>query len=75
MVTHDFAEAYRLADRIVVYERGRVMQAAPSAELLWQPASEAVARIMGMRNVLRGTVIKATPDRIQLRWRGQTWRR
>jgi ABC-type Fe3+/spermidine/putrescine transport system ATPase subunit len=71
LVTHDFAEAYRLADRIVVYDRGRVIQAAPRAELLWQPASEQVARILGVRNLLRGTVVKATPDRIQLRWRGQ----
>src|SRR5207244_3745975 len=72
VVTHDFTEAYRLADRIVVYESGRVIQSAPRAELLWQPASEAVARIMGLRNVLRGTVVKATPERIQLSWRGQT---
>ncbi|MGH7388290.1 MAG: ABC transporter ATP-binding protein [Candidatus Rokuibacteriota bacterium] len=71
VVTHDFSEAYRLADRVVVYEGGRVIQAAPRSELLWQPASEAVARIMGIRNILRGAVVKATPDRIQLRWRGQ----
>jgi molybdate transport system ATP-binding protein len=71
VVTHDFTEAYRLADRIVVYDAGRVVQSAPRSELLWQPASESVARIMGIRNVLRGTVVKATPDRIQLRWRGQ----
>ena len=71
VVTHDFTEAYRLADRIVVYDAGRVVQSAPRAELLWQPASESVARIMGVRNILTGTVIKATPDRIQLRWRGQ----
>jgi len=49
VVTHDFTEAYRLADRIVVYER-----------------------IMGLANVLRGTVVKATPERIQISWRGQT---
>jgi molybdate transport system ATP-binding protein len=72
IVTHDFSEAYRLGDRIVVYEGGRVVQSAPRAELLWQPASESVARIVGIRNVLHGTVLKATPDRIQLRWRGQT---
>jgi molybdate transport system ATP-binding protein len=70
VVTHDFTEAYRLADRIVVYENGRVIQAAPRSELLWQPASEAVARIMGLSNVLRGTVVKAMPDRIQILWRG-----
>jgi molybdate transport system ATP-binding protein len=71
LVTHDFTEAYRLGDRIVVYDAGRVVQAAPRSELLWQPASESVARIMGIRNVLHGSVVKATPDRIQIRWRGQ----
>jgi len=71
LVTHDFTEAYRLGDRIVVYENGRVIQAAPRAELLWQPASERVAGIVGIRNVLRGTVLKAMPDRIQFRWREQ----
>jgi molybdate transport system ATP-binding protein len=72
VVTHDVTEAYRFGDRVVVYEGGRVIQSAPRAELLWQPASETVARIIGVRNVLHGIVIKATPDRIQLRWRGLT---
>jgi molybdate transport system ATP-binding protein len=72
VVTHDLAEAYRIGDRIVVYDAGRVIQSAPKAELLWRPASEAVARIVGIRNILHGTVLKALPDRIQLRWRGQT---
>jgi molybdate transport system ATP-binding protein len=72
VVTHDFTEAYQLGDRIVVYEAGRVIQSAARSELLWQPASEAVARIIGVRNILHGTVAKATPERIQIRWRGQT---
>jgi len=71
LVTHDFQEAYRLGDQIVVYEAGQVIQAAPRSELLWRPASERVAGILGIRNVLRGSVVKASPDRIQLRWRGQ----
>jgi molybdate transport system ATP-binding protein len=71
LVTHDLTEAYRLGDRIVVYEEGRVIQAAPRAELLWQPSSRSVARIMGIRNVMQGVTLKATADRIQFRWRGQ----
>jgi molybdate transport system ATP-binding protein len=71
LVTHDLAEAYQLADRVVVYESGRVLQAAPKAELLWQPTSERVARLIGLRNILTGTVVKATPEVIQLEWRGQ----
>jgi ABC-type Fe3+/spermidine/putrescine transport system ATPase subunit len=72
LVTHDLAEAFQLADRVVVYEAGRVVQQAPKAELLSAPASDRVARLMGVRNILNGTVLKATPDRIQFRWRGQT---
>jgi molybdate transport system ATP-binding protein len=72
LVTHDLAEAYQLAERIVVYERGRVLQSAPRTALLWQPASATVARIMGMRNILRGIVEKAAADRIAIRWREQT---
>jgi molybdate transport system ATP-binding protein len=71
LVTHDLTEAYRLGDRIVVYEEGRVIQAAPRAELLSQPSSRSVARIMGIRNLVQGVALKATADRIQFRWRGQ----
>jgi hypothetical protein len=27
---------------------------------------------MGLRNILRGTVLRAAPERIALQWRGQT---
>jgi molybdate transport system ATP-binding protein len=72
LVTHDLAEAYQLADRVVVYDHGRVVQASSKTEFLWQPSSAHVARLIGLRNVIQGTVIKAAPDRIQLHWRGQT---
>ncbi|HLE43607.1 MAG TPA: ABC transporter ATP-binding protein [Methylomirabilota bacterium] len=72
LVTHDLAEAYQLGERLVVYDAGRVVQAAPKAELLLRPASEAVARLIGMRNIVRGTVVKASPDRIEMVWRGRT---
>ena len=70
LVTHDLSEAFQIADRVVVYDAGRVIQAAPKAELLSAPASEPVARLMGVRNILRGQVVKASLDRIQLSWRG-----
>lgn len=71
LVTHDFAEAYQLGDRVVIYEAGRVRQAAPRGDLLWRPASESVARILGFRNVLRGTVIEVCPSHLLVAWRGQ----
>jgi molybdate transport system ATP-binding protein len=71
LVTHDFSEAYQLGDRVVIYEAGRVRQAAPRGDLLWRPASESVARILGVRNVLRGTVIEVCPTYLRIAWRGQ----
>jgi molybdate transport system ATP-binding protein len=70
LVTHDFSEAYQLGDRVIVYQAGRVLQSAGRGELLRRPASEEVARILGFRNVLHGTVRRATPDRIWLTWHG-----
>jgi molybdate transport system ATP-binding protein len=70
LVTHDFPEAYQLGDRVIVYEAGRVRQAGPRGELLRQPASESVARILGFRNILRGTMLEATADQVRLAWRG-----
>jgi molybdate transport system ATP-binding protein len=72
LVTHDLDEAYQLGDRLVLYERGRVVQAGPKAEVLGRPRSESVARLIGLRNVVRGTVVKAGPDRIEIAWRGHT---
>ncbi|HEY3384164.1 MAG TPA: ABC transporter ATP-binding protein [Vicinamibacterales bacterium] len=72
IVTHELSEAYQLADQIIVYERGRVLQAAPRGDLLWRPASEPVARILGFRNILRGVVVDVTPQRIHVQWRGRT---
>jgi molybdate transport system ATP-binding protein len=71
LVTHDLAEAFQLADRIVVYEQGRVVQAAPKSGLLTRPASEQVARLFGVRNILHGTVVDASPAAIRLAWRGR----
>ena len=72
LVTHDLAEAYQLGDRLVIYEGGRVVQAGPKADVLGRPGSERVARLIGLRNVVRGTVVKSAPDRVEIAWRGHT---
>jgi ABC-type sulfate/molybdate transport systems ATPase subunit len=64
LVTHDLGEAYQVGDRLVLYEGGRVVQAGPKAEVLGRPDSERVARLIGLRNVVR--------DRIEIAWRGHT---
>jgi len=72
LVTHDLGEAYQLGDRLVLYEAGRIVQTGPKAEVLGRPASATVARLIGLRNVVRGTVVKTAPDRIEIAWRGHT---
>lgn len=46
-VTHDMDEALKLADRVVVMNKGEVVQAATPEELLRKPANEFVASFIG----------------------------
>ncbi len=70
VVTHDLAEACQLADQIVIYDRGQVLQSGPKDEVLARPASPAVAGVLGIRNVLDGSVVESTAEFIRLCWRG-----
>jgi osmoprotectant transport system ATP-binding protein len=47
LVTHDIDEALRLATRIVLLDRGRIVKVGSPAQLLWQPASDAVSDFIG----------------------------
>ncbi len=47
LVTHDFAEAALLADRIAVVDRGRIVQQGAAAELSARPGSAFVADFTG----------------------------
>jgi thiamine transport system ATP-binding protein len=53
-VTHDQSEALGLADRVVVMDRGRVVQEGPPEQLWARPASAFVARFLGFANVVDG---------------------
>lgn len=54
IVTHDPVEAVTLADRLVVMERGRVMQEGTVAEVTARPRTPWIARFAGA-NLYRGT--------------------
>lgn len=62
LVTHDPAEAAYLADELLVVADGHLLQRGPSRELFARPASERVARLLGVENLLEGVV--AGPDTI-----------
>jgi molybdate transport system ATP-binding protein len=70
LVTHDLSEAYQIADTVVLYEHGQTTSAVLKNDLLWNPSSERVARLIGARNVLRGIVSEQTGDSVVLDWRG-----
>jgi sulfate transport system ATP-binding protein len=59
-VTHDQEEAFAVADRVVVINRGRVEQIGTPAEILDHPATEFVARFIGEANVYEGVVERGT---------------
>jgi sulfate transport system ATP-binding protein len=53
-VTHDQEEAFAIADRVLVINRGRLEQAGSALEIMDDPATEFVARFVGEVNVLDG---------------------
>ncbi|HZY42397.1 MAG TPA: ABC transporter ATP-binding protein, partial [Anaerolineae bacterium] len=56
-VTHDQAEAFAVADRVVIMNAGRIEQIGAPSDVYARPASEFVARFLGLPNLIEGTVI------------------
>jgi molybdate transport system ATP-binding protein len=63
LVTHDSLDVLSVANRVLVIEDGRVAQAGAPTEVARRPATDHVARLVGL-NVLRGT---STGTTIRLR--------
>lgn len=65
LVTHDLDEAFTLADRIVVLDHGRIVQAGEARDVWRRPASLAVARFLGVITELE---CRRTADRVATPW-------
>lgn len=63
LVTHDQEEAFELADRVAVLERGHLMELASPERLYHRPRTEYAANFVGGGNVLVG---RAEGDEIRL---------
>jgi molybdate transport system ATP-binding protein/molybdate transport system permease protein len=57
IVTHDPAEAAMLADEILVFEKGRVLQSGPTDAVFRRPSSETVARLLGADHAAQGIAV------------------
>ena len=57
LVTHDRGEAQALGDRVAVLMAGRIAQVDEAPRVFQAPASEAVARFIGVETVVTGRVI------------------
>jgi ABC-type Fe3+/spermidine/putrescine transport system ATPase subunit len=56
-ITHDQSEAFALADKIGVLDRGKLVQLAGSEEIYRRPATPFVARFTGVAGELAGRVV------------------
>lgn len=70
LVTHDLDEATLLADRMCILAAGRTLQAGPPDQLMQEPASAEVAKLVGMRNLFGGQVLGHKADHSLLDWHG-----
>lgn len=59
-VTHDQNEAFFLANKVAVMNKGRIEQFAPPAEIYHRPATRFVAAFVGEANVIEGRREKGT---------------
>lgn len=63
LVTHDQEEAFMLADRIGVMDRGRLLEVAAPRSLYAEPKTRFVATFLGAANLLLG---RHKPDGVQI---------
>jgi len=58
-VTHDFEEAYFLADQITIFMDGEVKQVGEKEEVFLRPKSRNVAQFLGARNLYRAKIVRS----------------
>ncbi|MBC7251908.1 MAG: ABC transporter ATP-binding protein [Anaerolineae bacterium] len=65
-VTHDQEEAFAVADRVIIMNRGRKIQEGTPQEVYRHPATEFVARFLGLTNLLPGRVVGVDKGRVEV---------
>ena len=68
LVTHDLAEARRLADRVVIVDAGQTLQTGEPARVFASPRNARVAELVGIQNHFEGRFFKDQASWGRLRW-------
>jgi molybdate transport system ATP-binding protein len=68
LVTHDLAEARRLADRVVILDQGCTLQCGTPAQIFSSPRNARVAELVGIQNHFQGRFHKHDPGWAWLTW-------
>jgi ABC-type Fe3+/spermidine/putrescine transport system ATPase subunit len=61
-VTHDQEEAFAISDRVIVMEKGKILQYATPDEIYSKPANQFVASFIGRSALVAGRISKADRD-------------
>lgn len=69
-VTHDLREAHLLADRLAIFDEGKLLQFGLRDDVFRRPASPRVATLTGVANLIRGRVLEAREGRLLLECAG-----
>jgi len=65
-VTHDQEEAFRLADRVAVMDKGRFLQVDEPGAVYHRPRTPFVADFLGVENLLSGHTVSLSPPEVAL---------
>lgn len=57
LVTHDMEEAFEMAQQLVIFDRGRVLQVGDRDEVFYRPRNKTVARFVGSKNIYSGKLV------------------
>jgi molybdate transport system ATP-binding protein len=72
LVTHDLAEARRLADKVVILDAGQTLQTGSPSRVFASPRNARVAQLVGIQNHFHGHFYKSQPGWARLRWTPKT---
>jgi len=63
LVTHDLDECFELAEEMLILRDGRIVQSGAPREILEQPSSVEVARLLGISNLFEAEITALDPGR------------